>query len=66
MEEIAKGEPGCKAPALRELFLFYQNGKLSVEEQTQISSHLADCESCQLVIRLLGLVKDIEKQDAGQ
>ncbi len=55
--------PSCTAVELRELFIFYLNGKATEDEGTRIEQHLMQCDRCRQALRLLKLVKDIERHE---
>lgn len=52
---------GCSEPRLRNSFIFYLNGHVRKRTRERIESHLARCNYCTESIRLLTLVKQIQK-----
>jgi hypothetical protein len=52
---------GCSEPRLRNSFIFYLNGHVRKRTGERIESHLAHCNYCTDAIKLLTLVKRIQK-----
>lgn len=52
---------GCSEPRLRNSFVFYLNGHVRKRTGERIESHLARCNYCTDAMRLLTLVKQIQK-----
>lgn len=52
----------CSEPRLQNLLIFYLNSHVSKRVRQRIDEHLAHCSDCTETIRLLTLVKRIEKK----